>query len=183
MSDAQNLIFRILERLGTPVNLTRLVKLTYFIDYTYFQNFGRTFTGLVYHWDDYGPNAVGHAIRGEANILAQKRIVQLTLTPNIYGGTTSNYQTIKGATKIALPPEVELIVADIVAQYGRLNTEQITAASKKTAPFQNAIQYQLLDLKQTNQVFESTADDYERYQKLVEAEGLISFEELQSSLV
>ena len=176
MQDAQRVILRVLDRVGKSVNSTRLVKLVYLVDYTFFQHFGRTLTGFRYEWSHHGPNAVGHAIISEADKLARRGLVQSTQSPNIYGGTTFEYRIISEVP--ALPPEAELVIDDITKQFGGFNTTKITALSKKTTPFVNASQYAILEMEQLTTPMGTTAEDYQRYKEQEEQFGTTSLEEL-----
>lgn len=182
MGDIQRVICRVLEGRAMTVNSTRLVKLTYLIDYTYFQLFGRTLTGLRYQWDNYGPNALGNAILTEADKLVSKGIVHCTHVPNVYGSMTANYRLAASTGQSSLPPEAEVIARDILMQYGNLPTRTITALSKKTAPFKNAVQYDVLNMECSNPVVHGSPDDYQHYKQQEAEEGLTSIVELRTSL-
>ena len=157
MQDAQRVILRVLDRAGKSVNSTRLVKLVYLVDYTFFQHFGETITGFRYEWSHHGPNAVGHAIISEADKLARMGLIRSTQSPNIYGGTTSSYRIASDVP--ALPPEAELVIDDIITQFDRFNTTKITALYKKTAPFINAHQYEVLVMSQLTTPARTSAED------------------------
>ena len=67
---------------------TKLVKLVYLIDYSYFEHYGETLTGFQYMWDHHGPNALSHAIKAEAELLAERGMVRILHKPNIYDTVT-----------------------------------------------------------------------------------------------
>ena len=180
MSDSQKVILSVLDKIGKPVNSTRLVKLIYFTDYLYFQFHGKTLTGFKYMWDHHGPNAVGNAILGETAKLSRKLTVHCTQYPNIHGNTTSLYRILPKKAVPSLSPEAEMIIEDVVRQYGKLNTNQITEASKRTEPFRTAKQYDLLHMKQIARVKRTTAEDYKRYKEQEERLGQVSLEEMRA---
>lgn len=159
---------------GKWLNSTRLVKLVYLIDYTYFRYHGSTLTGLRYMWDFHGPNALGHAIVEEANSLAKQGTIKIDQSSNIYGGITTEYRFIPNAKVPTLEPEAELIVGDMVRKYGSLSTTRITAISKETEPFKTAKQYDLLEMKKVDEISGTTAEDYKSYKEQEEKEGLAS---------
>ena len=144
---SNKVILRVLAGVGRPIASTQLVKLVYLVDYTHFQHYGETLTGFEYDWDNFGPNAKGHAIISEANALAAdgEQVVG-TSEPNIYGGQTNRFRF----TPAAQPPQLsnvgEMIVDDIIAQYGRLSVRAITRVSKQTAPFESAKQFSSLHM-------------------------------------
>ncbi len=57
--------------------------MTYLLDNLHFEQVGHTMTGFDYHWDYYGPNAVGNAIVDTLTKLGTKGFVCDTqkLTP------------------------------------------------------------------------------------------------------
>lgn len=178
MIDAEAVILRLLSGLGVPVPATKLVKLVYLVDYVYFQHYGRTLTGFQYQWDHYGPNAVGHAIIGEAERLAVADRVKVTLHPNIYGGTTENFALRSGTPAPSLPTEAEMVVEDVLAQYGKLSVPAITSLSKRTAPFKNAAQYALLSMDQPAPPERTMEGDWEAYQRDLKETGGLSLDEV-----
>src|SRR3972149_5112961 len=75
----------VLATVGGRVHTTKLVKLVYLVDYVYGQNFGQTATGFKYHWDHYGPNAVGHAVIRETEDLVNRGVVSCYQHISMYG--------------------------------------------------------------------------------------------------
>ena len=182
MQDAQKVIMHILSKLGRQVNITRLVKLVYLTDYVHFQHFGRTLTGLEYMWDNHGPNAIGHGIKVEANELSNKGRLQCTHNPNIYGGETIEYKIAPNVNLSPISPEGELIIGDIVRQYGKLSTAVITAASKRTAPFKNAVKYQSLRMEQLTEPGHTLEGDWDAHQQEINEEGTVSLDDMRQRI-
>jgi hypothetical protein len=179
MTDTQAVILRVLKELGRPVHTTKLVKLVYLVDYLYYQQFGRTLTGFQYMWDHYGPNALGHGIAAEAGKLAQKGMVRCVSYENVYGGVASDYSLAPGAEISSLNPEAEVIIRDIVKQYGKLSVPAITAAAKRTAPFREAAQYSLLKMNRTSKPETAKKEDVDLFDQALHELGTISLEELR----
>lgn len=178
MTTARALILRTLAELDAPVNSTRLVKLVYLMDYIHFQSCGSTITGFKYMWDHFGPNAVGHAIVSEAQSLAKSGKVKATTEFNIHGGFTIFFQKDPSAEMPRLTPEAEIIMKDVIAQYGRLTTEVITKKTKETSPFKHAKQYEVLEMKQIAPKYTASEDDLKAYERDLKESGTISLTEM-----
>lgn len=176
------LILRVLERMNRPLVSTALVKLIYLTDYLYFQNFGETITGYRYEWDNYGPNAVGHAIINEAKSLAEDSRIRMKEEPNIYGSVTTKFQPLKLLGNNQLEPAMELALESIVHQYGRLPLKKLVAATKQTKPFANIQQYDVIEMEQSTPAVKGDDADWARYQQDVKKYGLLSLEELEEVL-
>jgi hypothetical protein len=144
-------IVAVLQALGAPVHRTKLVKLVYLIDELYHEHFGQTLTGLVYMWDDFGPNAVGNAIVKEADRLALKGIVHIDPRPNYYGETSYLYSLEPEKTDLAekLSEAERYVIHDAVAHYGKYGIRDIVRISKQTESFKNIEQYSLLKMKKS----------------------------------
>lgn len=145
-------ILTILEEMETPVHRTKLVKLVYLAENIFYEHFGRTITGLDYMWDDHGPNAISNAIVKEAQNLVQRDFVRMKTGTSIYG--TENYLYSLGPEKTnmaerLLEPLERQVLIDTVKRYRTYNITQIVAASKRTTPFQNTHQYQVLQMTQS----------------------------------
>ena len=171
-------ILRVLAGVGRPTASTKLVKLVYLVDYTYYQHYGTTLTGLQYQWDHFGPNAEGHAIIGHADDLACSDLVDKTVWPNYYGSTTVGYRFIASAESPSLNSAGEMIVDDIIAQYGGLSVQAITRASKRTAPFDKATQYSPLHMEHAIPALSTEREDWNAHLIEVKEEGTVSLEEL-----
>ena len=176
---AADVILRILDRVGTSVNSTKLVKLTYLVDYLHYQHYGSTLTGFQYMWDHYGPNALGHAIISEARKLSRQGLVTTDSYPSIYGGDTVDFTVAQGVRVKPLPPHAEMLVEDVVSQYSSLSLEQITEVSKQTQPFRSADQYSLLVMEQLAPAGTTTESDWDAYQRDLEENGSLSLEDVK----
>lgn len=163
MDEGQRVIAYLLARLGGRVHSTKLVKMVYFVDYVYVQNFGQTATGFKYQWDHYGPNAVGHAIIADAHKLADLELIHEFAQENIYGGLAVLFKSTELEGMPPLDPTKVAVIEDVIAQFGSMGIREITAASKRTAPFKNARQYDLLDLEQTHKPLSTTREDTAAY--------------------
>lgn len=179
MTTRDNVIGRILERSGGPVHSTKLVKLVYLVDYLYYQNFGTTITGFTYMWDHYGPNAVGNGIIEEAGRLVRSGALRVNTYPNSHGGHTVDY-SVAQADRFARPPTpAELIIGDVLAQYGSMSVEEITQAAKKTAPFQSAVEYGRLNMTQIAEVHAAEAGEWEAFVADLKTSGVTSLDDVR----
>jgi hypothetical protein len=176
---ANEVILRILDKMGEPVHSTKLVKLTYLIDYLHYQHYGRTMTGFQYMWDHFGPNAVGHAIASEAQGLVRARRAISDCYPNIFGGQTIDFQIAPGVEAKSLPPHAEMLVEDVIAQYGALSVEEITEVTKQTEPFRTAIQYSVLSMKHSAPAVTATESQWENHRREVEEQGMLSLAQMR----
>ena len=144
--------------LGKRVSRTQIVKLVYLADNLFYESTGRSITGTQYMWGHCGPNAVDNAIADTVDQLASAR--DICRTVGSYNGSyTFNYwvndtsETWKNAAS-ALNDGERQIVLDIARKYGRYNASDLAALSKKTKPFENARQYDLLRFKQSERAKE-----------------------------
>ena len=135
--EASGVILRILARSGRAIPSTKLVKLTYLVDYLHYQHHGRTLTGFQYMWDHFGPNAIGHAIVAEAQELVVAEQAAMYCDSNVHGSQTNYYKVAPGISVMPLPGYAEMLVDDIVRQYGGLSIEDITEVTKQTKPFKS----------------------------------------------
>jgi len=176
---AKEVILRILDKMGEPVHSTKLEKLTYLIDYLHFRHYGRTMTGFQYMWDHFGPNAVGHAIASEAQGLVRARRAISDCYPNIFGGQTVDFQISSDVRAESLPPHAEMLVEDVIAQYGKLSVEEITEATKQTEPFKTAIQYSVLSMKHSAPAVTATESQWEKHRIELEEQGVLSLAQIK----
>lgn len=144
--------------LGTRVSRTRIVKLVYLADNLFYESTGRTITGTQYRWDHHGPNAVDNSITDTTDQLASEGEVCLTIgsykesrTYNYW--VNDPYATWRNAAS-ALGDAERQIVRDIARKYGRYNASDLANLSKKTKPFENAQQYEVLRFKQSERAKE-----------------------------
>lgn len=159
---------------------TKLVKLVYLIDYSYFEQYGKTLTGFQYMWDHHGPNALSHAIKAEAELLAERGMVRIHHKPNIYDSVTTEFSIAAGAQTVRLDSGAEIVISDILHLYGHYSVKNITALSKKTKPFRNAKQYDPLVFDQSSPVERGEAGDWEAHRSEVEELGTTSQEEIMA---
>ena len=172
-------ILRILAGVGRPIASTKLVKLVYLVDYTHYQHYGETLTGLEYDWDNFGPNAKGHSIVACATELASTgERVKGNSQPNIYGGMTSLFRYVPSEKQPQLGDVGEMIVDDIIAQYGHTSVSEITRRSKETAPFENAVQYSHLQMECHTPAQETKEGEWQSHLREIEEHGSISLDEL-----
>ena len=180
MTAAENLIIGLLTNVGGPVNSTRLVKLVYLVDYLHYQYYGDTATDFEYMWDHFGPNAVSHAIVGTAEELVRRKLLRILPSPNIYGGLTILFEVDPSVEEPDIPPETDAIIEDVVRQYGRLSTEQITEVSKQTEPFKDATPYRVLSMHRSSPAEHTTESDYEAFQRDLRECGTLSLGEIKA---
>ena len=159
---------------------TKLVKLVYLIDYSYFEHYGETLTGFQYMWDHHGPNALSHAIKAEAERLAERGMVRILHKPNIYDSVTTEFSLAAGTQVGRLDSGAEIVVSDVLHLYGHYSVKKITALSKKTKPFRNANQYDPLVFDQSAPVERGEPGDWEAHQSEIEELGTTSQEEIMA---
>ena len=148
----------LLALLGKRVSRTQIVKLVYLADNLFYESTGKTITDTQYKWDHYGPNAVDDSIA-----IATDRLVgegeACRVVGSYQGNHTYNYwvndptSTWSNAAS-ALNYGERQTVRDIANKYGRYNASDLAALSKKTRPFENAQQYEILQFKQNERAKE-----------------------------
>ncbi len=146
-------IMTVIEASNEPVHRTRLVKLIYLADNLYYEHFGETITGLSYMWDDFGPNTISNAVAKEADNLVQDGYACMKMGTSMYGGESYLYNV--GPKKIEIPDEVlnhleRQILLDTVNRFKGKPLGQVVTASKKTKPFREASQYEVLNMSQSS---------------------------------
>ncbi|MFC1939978.1 Panacea domain-containing protein [Chloroflexota bacterium] len=146
-------IMAVIETSDVPVHRTRLVKLIYLADNLYYEHFGETITGLRYMWDNFGPNAISDAIVIEAGNLVQDEYTCMKTGTSMYG--SESYLYSMGPKKMEIPDEVlspfeRHILLDTVNRFKGKPLGQVVAASKKTKPFREVGQYEVLDMSQSS---------------------------------
>jgi uncharacterized phage-associated protein len=174
-----DVILRVLAGVGRPIASTQLVKLVYLVDYTYHQHYGETLSGFEYEWDHFGPNALGHGIIKHAEHLAESECqIKRTEEPNIYGGQTNKFRFMPSSECPNLGIEGEMVINDILAQYGRLSVRSVTKVSKQTAPFEHIPQYSSIQMEHHIPVHRLEEGEWDRHVEEVEQEGTVSLDEL-----
>ena len=175
---ASRVVLRVLERVGQFTPSTKMVKLVYLVDYTYYQHYGETLSGLEYQRDHYGPNALDHAIVGHADSLTSDKLLERKSRPTTYGGPMYLYGLAETTSPARLSDAGEMVIDDIVAQYGKLSVKAITRVSKKTAPFANAEQYDHLKMEHSIPVMSAPESNWDGHLAELNQQGTISLEEL-----
>lgn len=148
----------LLALLGKRVSRTQIVKLVYLADNSFYESTGRTITGTQYIWDHYGPNSVDNVIADTADQLVGEGQVRRAVG-SYKGSHTFNYwvkdpRVAWRHTASALNDGECQIVRDIARRYGRYNASDLASLSKKTKPFKNARQYEILRFKQNERAKE-----------------------------
>lgn len=144
--------------LNRRASRTQIVKLVYLADNLCYESTGKTITDTRYMWDHYGPNAVDNSIADATDELVAEG--QICRAVGLYKGShTYNYWVFDSCAiwrKIAsVLSDVECqIVQDIARKYGRYNASDLANMSKKTKPFENAKQYEILRFKQSERTKE-----------------------------
>ncbi len=175
---ASQVVLRVLERAGQFTPSTKMVNLVYLVDYTYYQHYGETLSGLEYQRDHHGPNALDHGIVGRADSLASDKLLERKARPTTYGGPTYLYRLAEAASPVRLSDAGEMVIDDIVAQYGKLSVKAITKVSKGTAAFQNANQYGPLPMEQSIPAMRSENADWSSHLSELEEQGTVSLQDL-----
>ncbi|MBI2908743.1 MAG: DUF4065 domain-containing protein [Chloroflexi bacterium] len=181
MTKAQSVIAHVVGGVREPVLSTKLVKLVYLVDYLYYQHFGRTLTGFDYMWDNFGPNATGHAIVTEAHRLTAQGVLCSRQEPNIYGSESTRF-SLNTKHLPALAPQEQAVVSDILARFGKMGLREIVAASKRTKPFKAAHQYEVLQLRRIAEPTYTTAEDLEAHQEELRKEGTVDLDQVKARL-
>lgn len=137
--------------LDKRVSRTQIVKLVYLADNLFYESTGRTITGAQYIWDHYGPNALDDSIAVAAERLVGEGEV-CRVVGSYQGNHTYNYWVEDShATWMRAASELSYgerhIVRDIAKKYGRYNATDLASLAKKTKPFENAKQHEILQFK------------------------------------
>lgn len=150
----------LLALLDKPAGRTQIVKLVYLADNRFYECVGRTLTGKAYIWDHYGPNDADDSITAAADALAECGRIVRTPAVSWSGWNTFRYSVkspISAWQEVArhLNAGEQQILRDIAKQYGHItNATKLAEASKQTAPFENAKQYERLQFKQSERAIE-----------------------------
>ena len=144
--------------LGRRASRTQIVKLVFLADNLCYESTGRTITGTRYMWDNYGPNAVDNSIADTTDELVEERKI-CRAVGQYKGSHTYNYWVNDSSAiwrkTASLLSDVECqIVRDIARKYGRYNASDLANMSRKTKPFENAKQYEILRFKQSERARE-----------------------------
>lgn len=138
----------LLHCIGRKVVRTKFVKMTYLLDDLHYQQTGQSMTSFTYHWDRYGPNAVGNAIVDKLTNLSKRGAVleSQALTPF---ETYANYYQCADINAADLPlDEIDWVyIRGIAKRYGPMSRQQVVSESKKTLPMQGISQFEVLNFK------------------------------------
>lgn len=142
--------------LNRRASRTQIVKLVYLADNLCYESTGKTITDTRYMWDHYGPNSVGNSIADVTDELVAEG--QIRRAVGLYNGShTYNYWVScaiwRKAASVLSDVECQ-IVQDIARKYGRYNASDLANMSKKTKPFENAKQFEILRFKQSERAKE-----------------------------
>lgn len=139
----------LLSEMGRMTLRTKLVKMVYLLDNMYFEQLGRQLTSFRYHWDHYGPNALGNTITQLLDVLAQRELVKLIQKQTPYENYSNWYGIAENVNPARLPLSNEdwAFIYAIVRKFGPMSREQVVRASKATGPMQGIAQYDLLSFR------------------------------------
>lgn len=142
------IVLGLLHAYGKKILRTKLVKMTYLLDNLHFEQMGSTMTGYDYHWDYYGPNAVGNAIVDTLSKLGTKGFVNGTQQQTPFENF-ANYYRVVDVDPVAMPLSDTdwLYIHGIVKRYGPMSSQKVVAESKKTLPMQGVNQFDILEFK------------------------------------
>lgn len=144
--------------LDKRVSRTQIVKLVYLADNLFYESTGRTITGNQYVWDHYGPNSLGDVISNTTDELVGEgevcRVVGSYKGSHTYNYWVSDARTTWRNIASALSEGERQIVLEVVRKYGRYNASDLARLSKKTKPFEDARQYELLRFKRNERAKE-----------------------------
>lgn len=125
----------------------------------------------------------GHAIVAEAEQLASEGRIRGYLQPTIHGTLAQWFSRQAGSVPPSLTPAIRAAADDVLRVYGRLPLPQLVAASKRTMPFSQVQQYELLNFESA--VIEQAAvgdKDYQNHLDEIRRYGTVSLEELKQEL-
>ena len=149
MSKEEAVILGLLSQLPGATGRTKLVKLVYLVDNLWAEHAGRSLTGYRYHWDNYGPNAVGNEIVATLDGLSAAGLVHLSQGSTPYGNPAYYYRASQACDQAQLPLSSDewMFVQSVTKRFGKLNRESVVKAAKATLPMRNATQGDVLVLE------------------------------------
>ena len=134
--------------LSKEVVRTKLVKMTYLLDNLRFEQTGHAMTSYRYHWDYYGPNAVGNAIADTLTKLGGKGVVHETHRLTSFENYANYYRCVGvDASTLPLDETDWVYIQAIVTRYGSLARTRIVGESKSTLPMQDVEQFDILEFR------------------------------------
>ncbi len=152
MSQSKAVILGILQLIGPrrPTRRTKLVKLIYLLDESYYRLYGRTLTGFSYMYDSFGPNAEGNEIVKVVDELVEDGLVSCKKI-DYSVGPGYNYrivhEEVDSEDDLPLNDDDWVQLMLIVGQYGGMNRTQITRHAKATKPMKGVLQYDTLEFE------------------------------------
>ena len=78
-----------------------------------------------------------------------------------------------------LDAKAEMVVSDVVSRYGQLPVKKITEVSKRTSPFKNASQYDMLTMEHLAPALSATAEDVKAYERDLAEHGVLTLEQVK----
>ncbi len=157
MGKEEAVILGLLSQLPGATGRTKLVKLVYLVDNLWAEHAGSPLTGYSYHWDNYGPNAVGNEIVATLDSLSAAGLVRSSQGSTPYGNPAYYYRASQACdpTQLPLSSDEWMFIQSVTKRFGKLNRESVVKAAKATLPMKHAAQGDVLVLK-ANPGIEST---------------------------
>lgn len=154
LNHKEAVILGLLSQLQRGILRTNLVKLIYLLDNAHFEHLGETMTGFTYHWDRYGPNAVGNAIIETVWGLSKKGLVCESQSPTPYESPAFNYAITEKVDKKKLPlTDTDWVfIKAISKKYGRMSRTAIVRESKNTSPMKGVEQFAVLSFRENGRI-------------------------------
>ena len=189
-SKEEAVILGLLSQLSGSTGRTKLVKLVYLVDNLWAEHTGRPLTGYRYHWDNYGPNAVGNQIVATLDGLSDSGLMHSSQGSTPYGNPAYYYRTSQAFDPAQLPLSSDewMFIRSVIKRFGKLNRESVVKAAKATLPMKNAAQGDVLvlaanpDIEATRKSVLSNADLMAQVnESLLSDDPGISLEELKAS--
>ena len=157
LSKEAALILGLLSQLPGWTGRTKFVKLVYLVDNMHAEHLGASITGFRYHWDNYGPNAVGNGIVATLESLSEHGLVrQFEGSTPQYGSKVFNYRVSPEVNPSGLPLSADdwMFIRAVIKKHGRENRDRVVRAAKATLPMKGATQYDSLTLQSKPEIQE-----------------------------
>ncbi len=131
----QNTILYLCQKLGGEIRgKKKLVKLLYFVDFDFYEKFGRPITGATYRALPMGP--FPSDFEGMMSDLSQKGLLIVERVDERPGyNPTEVYRATAAPDESALSQEEREILDRVVLTYGHLNGKQLEELSHAEAPY------------------------------------------------
>lgn len=189
-SKGEAVILGLLSQLQGATGRTKLVKLVYLVDNLWAEHSGESLTGYRYHWDNYGPNAVGNEIVATLDGLNDSGLLRSSQGSTPYGNPAYYYRASQACDPAQLPLSSDewMFIQSITKRFGKLNREYVVKVAKATLPMKNATQGDVLvleanpDIEATRKSVLSNADLMAQVNEALLSDHLgIPLEELKAS--